>query len=613
MTATPDRDARRERRSNDADDDAGRATARDGADGAQATMKTPLTRTVGFAINAGARDGTEDASGRWDGGVAMELRAMRSGEKTGAAAREDGVGTGMAIPRGGGARGEGDDDAGRASRSPVMILPVRGRGGTQGGLEGEFASKARVEVGTGSDARDAAAAAATGEEAEEKKKKKSESAGAGREIPPPKPKMSKAERRALQESQRAAKAAAKAGEGGAQGGAGAKKSSGGGANAEGGAVSGSAGGGASGEASGAVGANEEKKKKKAASTSASVGLLRNGVSHLRGTAKDYVPSVVAHPAVERLALNYARGKTKGARERVSALLRVLRVVVENFEAPVDATYALSLTHHLNQVVHTLDKARPMGIAMGNAVRSLKTHLARLSRDENQGLCNDGCKQKTLMHIDYFIKEKLDGALESIVRAGVKNIEDGDVIVTHGASHAVREILLRAHEAGVKFTVTVVDSRPSSEGAGILSDLCAQGIDCVFTALNGLSYAMQHATKVLIGAAACLSNGVVVSRIGSSAVAHAALEQGVPVFVAAETCKFHERVQFDAFAFNEIGAAESISRVDAVDGVLASVANLPNLSIINLTYDVVPAKCVRSIICEAGEIAPADVPCYTLAH
>ena len=193
MTATPDRDARRERRSNDADDDAGRATARDGADGAQATMKTPLTRTVGFAINAGARDGTEDASGRWDGGVAMELRAMRSGEKTGAAAREDGVGTGMAIPRGGGARGEGDDDAGRASRSPVMILPVRGRGGTQGGLEGEFASKARVEVGTGSDARDAAAAAATGEEAEEKKKKKSESAGAGREIPPPKPKMSKAE------------------------------------------------------------------------------------------------------------------------------------------------------------------------------------------------------------------------------------------------------------------------------------------------------------------------------------------------------------------------------------------------------------------------------------
>jgi translation initiation factor eIF-2B subunit delta len=218
-----------------------------------------------------------------------------------------------------------------------------------------------------------------------------------------------------------------------------------------------------------------------------------------------------------------------------------------------------------------------------------------------------------MHIDYFIKEKLDGAMESIVRTGLTKIEAGDVVVTHGASHAVREILVRAHEAGIKFTVTVVDSRPSSEGAGILSDLCAQGIDCVFTALNGLSYAMKHATKVLVGAAACLSNGVVVSRIGASAVAHAAMEQGVPVYVAAETCKFHERVQFDAFAFNEVGDADSIARVDGVDGVLAAAAHLPNLSVVNLTYDVVPAKCVRSIICEAGEIVPADVPCYLLAH
>ena len=124
---------------------------------------------------------------------------------------------------------------------------------------------------------------------------------------------------------------------------------------------------------------------------------------------------------------------------------------------------LSLTHHLNQVVHALDKARPMGVAMGNAVRSLKTHLARLSKEENQSLTNEACTQKTLMHIDYFIKEKLDVALESIVTTGVQKIENGDVIVTHGASKAVRDILVSAHRAGIKFTVTVVDSRPSNEG------------------------------------------------------------------------------------------------------------------------------------------------------
>ena len=287
MAATPDRDAARERRARDVDDDA-RVAARPDAAGATAeTTRTPLTRTVGFAINAGARADADEASARWDGGVAMELRAMRRGPNAagrGAGAEEA---AGMAIPRGGGARDEGDADATRASRSPVMILPVRGRGKAREARgRSRRSSRARRGWRRGRRGRTRATgeAAATEEEAEEKTKtKKSESAGVGREIPPPKPKMSKAERRALQESQRAAKAAAKAGEGDARGGAGAKKSSGGGANAEGGAVSGSAGGGASGDASGAVGATEEKKKKAAfderlrrSSQERGLALARNG-------------------------------------------------------------------------------------------------------------------------------------------------------------------------------------------------------------------------------------------------------------------------------------------------------------------------------------------------
>ena len=160
MAATPDRDAARERRARDVDDDA-RVAARPDAAGATAeTTRTPLTRTVGFAINAGARADADEASARWDGGVAMELRAMRRGAENaaGRGARGRTRRTGMAIPRGGGARGEGDADATRASRSPVMILPVRGRGKAREGaraIEEEFASKARVEAGTaGSDARD---------------------------------------------------------------------------------------------------------------------------------------------------------------------------------------------------------------------------------------------------------------------------------------------------------------------------------------------------------------------------------------------------------------------------------------------------------------------------
>jgi len=601
-------------------DESGATTGRGSIDKAPACdSTTPRTRTVGFDVSPAPRAGGAGDSGRGTprSGVFRELRRMAEEAGTaptrGTCESGDGCASAVSIPRASEDR-DGEGYMGAVSRSPVMILPVRASdGGAKGGArEEEGAEREVVEAkdeAVESLAREVEAKASVTAntdkvegEAGTKKEKKKKEGGPPRDIPPPKPKMTKAERRELQEAQRAAKAAAKAGEGGGTSG-GAKK-----AAAEGGGASRGA------KPSASARGTDEKastgsKKKAPVTNGQAVGKLTSGISHLRGASKDCVIMVKAHPTVERLALNYARKKTKGARERVCALLNVLRTVVETFEVPADGKYALSLTHHLNQVVHALDKARPMGVAMGNAVRSLKTHLARLSKEENQSLTNEACTQKTLMHIDYFIKEKLDVALESIIATGVQKIENGDVIVTHGASKAVRDILVNAHQAGIKFTVMVVDSRPSNEGPGILSDLCKQGIDCVFTALNGLSYSMENATKVMIGAAACLSNGVVVSRIGSSAVAHAAVARSIPVYVAAETCKFSERVQFDAFAFNELGDVQDVINIGGSEGVLAAVRDAPNLSIMNLTYDAIPCVCVRAIICEAGEIRPQDVPCY----
>ena len=52
-----------------------------------------------------------------------------------------------------------------------------------------------------------------------------------------------------------------------------------------------------------------------------------------------------------------------------------------------------------------------------------------------------------------------------------------------------------------------------------------------------------------------------SRIGSSIIAMVAKANNVPVLVCCETYKFCERVQTDAFVFNELGLLtfESINR------------------------------------------------------
>jgi translation initiation factor eIF-2B subunit delta len=83
------------------------------------------------------------------------------------------------------------------------------------------------------------------------------------------------------------------------------------------------------------------------------------------------------------------------------------------------------------------------------------------------------------------------------------------------------------------------------------------------------YLEGGATKVLLGAAAVLANGTVVSRVGTAAVAAAASHLGIPVLVAAETCKFHERVQLDAVSNNELGNPDAL--VDVGGGAGAGAA------------------------------------------
>ena len=121
--------------------------------------------------------------------------------------------------------------------------------------------------------------------------------------------------------------------------------------------------------------------------------------------------------------------------------------------------------------------------------------------------------------------------------------------------------------------------------------------------------MENATKVMIGAAACLSNGVVLSRIGSSAVAHAAVARSIPVYIAAEAMQVFERVQFDAFAFNELGDVQDVINIGGSEGVLAAVRDAPNLSIMNLTLDAIrrSVACKPSFASRSGEIRPPGSP------
>ena len=166
-------------------------------------------------------------------------------------------------------------------------------------------------------------------------------------------------------------------------------------------------------------------------------------------------------------------------------------------------------------------------------------------------------------------------------------------------------LKRAFDDGKRFRVVVVDSRPMKEGVGLLRRLMNYGLECTYVLINAVSSAMAEVTKVFLGASAMLSNGNVISRTGTAAVAMLAHRFRVPTMVCCETYKFDDRCQLDSICYNELGDPSRL----ADDGLtkLKQWESIDSLKLLNLRYDLMPIEFVTLVITEVGHVPPTSVP------
>jgi len=238
--------------------------------------------------------------------------------------------------------------------------------------------------------------------------------------------------------------------------------------------------------------------------------------------------------------------------------------------------------------------------MGNAISWFKREISKVSID-----VSDAEAKKTLCDaIDVYIRERVTFADQAIAASTTEKIKDGDVILTYAKSSIVQRSLLQAHEEGKKFRVIVVDSRPLHEGQHLAATLADAGIETKYCLINGLSHNIQDATKVLLGAHAMMSNGRLLSRIGTALVAMEANEAEKPVLVLCETVKFTERVALDSIVLNEIAPAEELV---IPGGALEGWKDTKKLQLCNPMYDVTPAEYIHMIITESGNVPPTSVP------
>jgi translation initiation factor eIF-2B subunit delta len=335
---------------------------------------------------------------------------------------------------------------------------------------------------------------------------------------------------------------------------------------------------------------------------------------ITGTPKDI------HPAVQILGMQFSTYEICGSTARLLATLEVFKEVclshsawftlmsttnyhqlVQSYTVPPRTTLKLHLTPHvLNPHIGYLVSFRPLSISMGNAISWFKREISKVSID----LSDAEAKKRLCDAIDVYIRERVTFADQAIAASMAEKIRDGDVILTYAKSSIVQRSLLQAHEEGKNFRVIVVDSRPLHEGKNLAETLANAGIEVKYCLINGLSHNIQDATKVLLGAHAMMSNGRLLSRIGTALVAMEAKEAAVPVIVLCETVKFTERVALDSIVLNEIAPADELV---IPGGALEGWKDVKKLQLCNPMYDVTPADYIQMIVTESGSVPPTSVP------
>ncbi|KAF2767685.1 IF-2B-domain-containing protein [Teratosphaeria nubilosa] len=336
---------------------------------------------------------------------------------------------------------------------------------------------------------------------------------------------------------------------------------------------------------------------------------------LEGAHKD------VHPAIQQLGLQISSYEICGSSARCVAMLLAFKEAIQAYETPAGTSLARHLpNHYLGPQIDFLKSCRPISESMGNAIRYLKKLIVEVDPDTEE----QEAKDYLCDEIDRFIRERISVTDQVIAASASQLIKNGSVVLVYAKSSIVEKTILQAQANGVRFRVIVVDSRPLFEGKNLATSFMNAGLEVEYLPYSGISHAVKQATIVLLGAHSMLSNGRLMSRVGTASIAMQAHKADIPVIVCCESVKFSGKVALDSIVLNEVAPPEElllpkleddstdVKKDDEEDEqgkvrTLHDWKEIPNLQILNLMYDVTPAEYVRMVICEYGSVPPSSVP------
>lgn len=274
-------------------------------------------------------------------------------------------------------------------------------------------------------------------------------------------------------------------------------------------------------------------------------------------------------------------KIQGASNIAKHALKALIWVSKTSKAKTTGNFK----RELKKAEQLLINARPTEPMTRNAIKYV-IYMAKKEKDIKK------LKKRIIFYskkcLDKFKKAKI-----TIAEIGSRKVKQNSSILTHCHSSNVINILKNCKKKKIKVVCT--ETRPLFQGRRTARDLTKVGVPVTMIVDSAAANLIRKCSMVIIGADVITSEGNIINKIGSKALAILSKHYDIPFYIAAETWKFNPKT-----AFGEIETIEQRNPKEVWK-------NPPKkLKILNPAFEAVGKELIDGIITEEGVFAPESI-------
>uniref|UniRef100_A0A5S6R528 Translation initiation factor eIF2B subunit delta n=1 Tax=Trichuris muris TaxID=70415 RepID=A0A5S6R528_TRIMR len=257
--------------------------------------------------------------------------------------------------------------------------------------------------------------------------------------------------------------------------------------------------------------------------------------------------------------------------RIVEIAEAVRETIINFRQSSNKTCPRELDALFGAGFRFLSNDCPLPPSVTTLTKQLNWQLSLLP----DSCTETEAKAALLEWLDDFLEQNVKLAAKAVaisVLGILQGMNSKPVVLTYSNSSLVETSLRYVQSQGVHFDAVIIDDVPQSHGFELMKQLVPSGIRCQYALLNGIRHVLSEVKVVLLGAYGVLANGNVLTPMGSCQVAQIAGTHNIPVLVLCQTYKFCEKVMTSS---NEVAWSDcEVLPSELVTGLVTEIRILP---------------------------------------